>query len=83
MAFSWPGWPAAPGSAPATGRVVSASAAVLRRRRRLAGPDTTNRTAASAATPTPDQTFGESTNEAAKSPMAVPIFQNISMEPVR
>src|SRR6201986_2699636 len=70
---------------PGSVAAVSSAAPALRRRRRrrLSGLEITNRTAARAATPTPDQTLGDSTRCAAKLPIAVPIFQNISMEPVR
>jgi hypothetical protein len=47
------------------------------------GPDTTNSTTARPASAIPDHTFGENTKPLAKSPIATPIFQNISIEPVR
>ena len=52
-------------------------------RRRRSGPDTTNSSAENPATAIPDHTFGENTNPVAKSPIATPIFQNISIAPVR
>ena len=47
------------------------------------GPDTTNSTTARPASAIPDQTRGENAKPLAKSPIATPIFQNISIEPVR
>ncbi len=46
-------------------------------------PETTKATSASPVTATPAHFSGEKTNDAAKSPMAVPIFQSISIAPVR
>ncbi len=57
--------------------------ALLDTARRRSGPDTTNSTTASPATAIPDHTRGEKAKPFAKSPMATPIFQNISIEPVR
>ena len=46
-------------------------------------PETTKVTIASPVTATPAHFSGENTNEEAKSPMATPIFQIISIAPVR
>ena len=51
--------------------------------RRRIGRDTTNSTTARPASAIPAHTFGENTKPLAKSPTATPIFQNISIEPVR
>ena len=72
-----------PARAARSGWSSTAPRALRARFRRRPPAETTNSTAASAATPTPDHTFIENTKEVAKVPIAVPIFQNISMEPVR